>query len=651
MTYLFKLVRRLAISRDAATLPLLALLVACSPDSTAPDGEGASSVTDPIAFEISPRSLTIETNQQVQFRGLTRSRAGDRPVSSIAWKANGGTIQPDGSFSSARTGTFKIFARGRGWRRADSAIVIVVAPEPRVGRIVVSPDPATVKVGETIAFTAKAYRRNGSKVKKLGLKWSAAGGTVDPAGVFTADSVPGSYSVIATNTAGTVADTAKVTVEGTTALPGPPTPPDPGTPVPPTPVPTPPVDTTLVPSPPVPTPPGPPTPAAHPKVILTPASVSLIVGKTKQFKAYGRTASGDSVGIDVTYKVTGGTITKSGLYTAGKQTGTFKVVATSNGAADTSLVTLMPVPAPSPTPTPTPTPTPVPGPTPPPSSPPPSGGKLGIPVGLYGMMGKAGISAGPYNGSVDSYLASNIVGKIAEARANKIRILLQLTGGTHHNYMTNGVFDLAKWEAKMDTYNTPAIKQAIAVGVADGTIIGNSVMDEPANVTKSNNWGPAGTMTKARVDQLCGYVKAMFPTLPTGVVHDYRVLEPEKNYQQCDFIVSQYRLAKQPVQEYRDGALAFGRRSNIAIAFSLNVLHGGTPGTACEKYADDPTGNLCPMTGDQIRSFGMMLGSAGCSLSMWRYERAYYDQPQIQAAVKAVTDSLAKVPRRSCTRR
>jgi hypothetical protein len=627
MTYLFKLVRRLAMSRDVAVIPLLALFAACSADSTAPDGEAGSPVNDPIAFEISPRSLTIETNQQIQFRGLTRTQTGHRSASSIAWKANGGTIKPDGSFSSSSTGTFKIFARGRGWRHADSAVVTVVAPQPNVARLVMTPGKATVKAGGAVAFEATGYRPNGNRVR-LGVKWWATGGTVDPAGVFTADSVAGIYRVIVTNTNGTVADTARVTVEGTMALPTPTTPLEPGTPVP-TPDPVTPDSST-------------PAPGGHPKVVLTPASVTLVVGKTKQFKSYGRTASGDSVGIDVTYKVTGGSINKKGLYTAGKQRGTYRVVATANGRADTSVVTLTPTPAASPTPT----PTPVPGPT----QPPPSGGKLGIPVGLYGMMGKAGITAGPYNGSVDSYTSSNIVSKIAEARSKRIQLLLQMTGGSHALYMTNGKFDQAKWEAKMDTYNTPAIRQAIAAGVADGTIIGNSVMDEPANVTKTNNWGPAGTMTKARVDQLCGYVKTMFPTLPTGVVHDYRILEPEKTYQRCDFIVSQYRLAKQPVQEYRDGALAFGRRSNIAIAFSLNVLHGGTPGTNCAKYGDDPNGNLCPMTPEQLRTFGLMLGSAGCSLSMWRYERAYYDQPQIQAAVKAVADSLARLPRRSCLR-
>jgi hypothetical protein len=190
--------------------------------------------------------------------------------------------------------------------------------------------------------------------------------------------------------------------------------------------------------------------------------------------------------------------------------------------------------------------------------------------------------------------------------------------------------------------------------VADGTIVGASVMDEPQQEDKPGNenksWGPHGWMTKATVDDLCRRVKQIFPTLPVGVVHDYRKFYPDQNYRTCDFIVSQYRLAKENVSDFRNGAMAFAKRSGITVAFSLNILHGGTPSTSCAKYGDDTSGNLCPMTPEQIRSFGITLGSAGCALNMWRYEPAYFNQPQVQAAVRAVSDSLARVAHRGCTR-
>jgi hypothetical protein len=216
--------------------------------------------------------------------------------------------------------------------------------------------------------------------------------------------------------------------------------------------------------------------------------------------------------------------------------------------------------------------------------------------------------------------------------------------------MTNGVFDMAKWRARMDTYNTPTIKAAIAAAVADGTIIGNSVMDEPFNTYGANSWGPAGTMTKIRVDQMCGYVKSILPTLPVGVVHDHDDFEPNNSYKTCEFFLSQYRKSKGDVRAFRDAGLAMARRDGIAVAFSLNVLHGGTPSTTCPKYGDDPNGTLCPMSAAQIKEFGQVLGSAGCGLTMWRYQSGYFDALDIQAAFKVVSDSLAKLPGKGCGR-
>jgi hypothetical protein len=525
MTYLFKLVRRLAISRDSAMLPILALLAACAGEATAPEGTGGRA-------DINPASIRV------------------------------------------------------------------------------LPEAATLAVGATRAFNGTAYRRDGSVVP-LGLVWSATGGTLDPDGNFTADSIGGMYHVIAANTAGTVADTAEVTVVP------PPTP----------------VDTV------------PPPPAAA-RVILRPVRVTVIAGKRQRYRAFGRTSSGDSVTVGVTYSATGGTITQRGLYTAGKTAGTYKIIANAGAISDTSLVTLLAAPNSTPVTQPTPT-TPSPFPTPTPVPPPGQTGRVGVPFGVSGVL-TAGVGAAPFTMSLDGYNAGSVLARLADARAANVGVLMNMTGGDHNNYITNGAFDLGKWKAKVDTYGTPAIKSAIATAVATGTIVGNSVMDEPQNTTPGKSWG--GVMTKELVDQMCLYVKSMFPTLPVGVVHDHRVFEPEKNYQHCDFILSQYRLSKGDIQSFRDGGLAFAKRSGIAIAFSLNVLHGGVPGTTCPKWGADPRGQLCPMSPEQVRSWGMTLGSAGCALNMWRYEPGFFDDPDIQAALRAVADSLAKLPRRDCLR-
>lgn len=599
MTYTFKLSRRLAVLRPVVAFTALALLAACMGDSTAPEAEAAPEV--PSSVKVSPRAVTVETNQRIRFRGHGRSPRGDSVSVPIAWAASGGVIRSDGTFSSAVSGTFKVIGRGRGWKETDTSVVVVVPPATGLARLVVTPEAATVEAGTARAFAATGYLSDGSPTT-VGVDWSATGGTVDGAGVYTAGPAAGAYRVVASNTAGTVADTALVTVT-------------------------------------VPSTPAPAPPAVLVSLVLSPTNVSLSPGGSRQFKVYGRDSAGDSVAVAVAFNATGGTITSEGLYTAGSSAGSYRVVATAGVVKDTVAVAIAAVL--------------------------PATTTHGIPFGAFsswdGNSLKANTNA--FDLSHDGLTAGNIVSRIDAARAKQVKLLLAMTGGSHDNYMTNGVFDRSKWEAKLQTYNTPTIRQAIAAGVADGTIIGASVMDEPhvsgagdgAGGGDGNTWGPPGTMTKVRVDSLCASVKAMAPTLPAGVVHQWSVFEPTKNYRVCDFIVSQYSARMGNVAAYRDSALALGRRSGHAIMFSMNILNGGVQdrdGT----WDCAGTGGLgqsapnCRMTSQQVRDWGTTLGSAGCGLLMWRYDDTFMAKLENQKAFGDVASRLAALTGKSCRR-
>jgi hypothetical protein len=591
MTYTFKLARRLAVSPKLAMLAALALLAGCMGDTTGPEAGTTSSSDTPAALQVSPQSVTIETGQRVQFRGHTRtaSRRTSVPIA-VTWEANGGTILADGLFSSASVGTFKVIGRGRGHKQTDTSVVVVVPPPPDLVRIAVAPDPVSVDAGGTRTFTATGYLGDGSTAA-VGVIWSATGGEVDPAGVYLAGPAGGSYRVIATHTSGTLADTANVTIN----------------------------------------PPAPAVPTLS-GVILSPASASLTLGRTKQFLAYGRTSAGDSVAVAVVFSATGGTITPNGLYTAGQTTGSFKIIATSNGVSDTAVVTLTPALA--------------------------SGGAVGIPFGPYNGWSETTTlqaNSGSFTLSMDGYTASTLVDRIAAARTMKRRLVLAMTGGAHENYLTNGVFDRAKWKAKQDTYNTPEIRAAVAAAVADGTVIGESVMDEPnvSGLGDGNSWGPVGTMTKARVDSLCGYVQQMFPTLPVGVAHRHDVFEPTKSYRVCDFILTQYSERAGSVTAFRDGALQMAARDGHAIMFAMNLLNGGKQdldGT----WDCTGTGGLgsrspnCRMTAQQVHDWGITLGSAGCGMVTWRYDAAFMANSDNLQSFKDVATRLATLPGKSC---
>jgi uncharacterized lipoprotein YajG len=105
MTYTFKLARRLAMSRDLSMVSALLLLAACAGDTTGPE---TTTTTNPpasgFAVRLIPRTVTIETNQNIRFRGQTLR--GRERTTTLAWSATGGTISHDGTFSATMGGTF-----------------------------------------------------------------------------------------------------------------------------------------------------------------------------------------------------------------------------------------------------------------------------------------------------------------------------------------------------------------------------------------------------------------------------------------------------------------------------------------------------------------------------------------------------------------
>jgi parallel beta-helix repeat protein len=298
MTFTYKLSRRLALGHLSWAAVAVGVFAACSGGE--PTSPSPSATTDPLAsVRIAPKYATIETHQVIRFAGTGMTEAGDSMAIAIEWTATGGNISPDGAFSASTTGNFRVVGKGKGHNKSDTSTVVVVPPQPTLVGIVVTPDPATVTEGTTVTFTASGTLNDGS-TSPIGVVWSATGGTIDPGGTYKAGMTPGSYRVVATNTAGTIADTVPTTI----------------------------TEPTLA------------------RVELTPDTVTLTPGATRQFTAYGRTSTGDSIAIPVSFGATGGTVTSGGLYTAGQTTGTYRMIArgTTTSLADTSTVKIQPAP-------------------------------------------------------------------------------------------------------------------------------------------------------------------------------------------------------------------------------------------------------------------------------------------------------------------
>jgi PKD repeat protein len=378
------------------------------------------------------------------------------------------------------------------------------------------------------------------------------------------------------------------------------------------------------------------TPPPVDRVVLLPDVAASRPGSTIKFAAtlYNSSGSVVSQAATLTYQSTCGSITSNGVYTAPSSATRCSVIASGSDKADTTEVVPL--------------------------------ADQGIPFGIFGLWPTAttiqSSGVAPFTASHDQVPPSGVASQIATAKALGIHLVFAMTGGSHENYKTNGVFDLSKWQARMQTYNTPAIRAAIAQGVADGTIIGNSVMDEPqqaGDATRSKAWGPVGTMTRERVDGLCAYVKQMFPTMPVGVFGDPAQFEPTKSYKVCEFFMAQYGYRKYNgnVGRWRDEMLGYANRDGMSVIFSINILNGGQQDkdAVYDCAGSSLMGGLgtykpnCAMTPQEIRDFGKPLAAAGCALMSWTYQASFLTKPENQAASADVAIAASRVPRKPCT--
>jgi hypothetical protein len=292
---------------------------------------------------------------------------------------------------------------------------------------------------------------------------------------------------------------------------------------------------------------------------------------------------------------------------------------------------------------------------------PPRPAYTGTPFGMFRLWQDSTTLAWgpePFTMTFNSINATGIIDHINAARRAGVQLVLAMSTGAR--YITDGKFDMAKWKERINTFDTPEIRAAVAAGMADGTILANAVLDEP----NTKKWG--GVVDKAMVDAMCAYVKNIFPGLPQGVpvVHWWR---PTEHYKICDFIIDGWNWWQGPhgggegsytgnIKAWRDEALAQAKRDGIAIAFSLNVIDGGIQSWKTMECPLSSTGGRggspprCQMTAEQVREWGLILGREGCAMFLWWYRPDFMSKPANIEAIKDIAAELATIPRRSCRR-
>jgi hypothetical protein len=84
-------------------------------------------------------------------------------------------------------------------------------PAPVITSIQISPDSASLQVGDSIAFGVSAHLSDGSTAS-VPVGWAATGGTVSAGEVYHAGTTPGSYLIIVSTAQLQYVDTAVVVI-------------------------------------------------------------------------------------------------------------------------------------------------------------------------------------------------------------------------------------------------------------------------------------------------------------------------------------------------------------------------------------------------------------------------------------------------------
>jgi hypothetical protein len=269
----------------------------------------------------------------------------------------------------------------------------------------------------------------------------------------------------------------------------------------------------------------------------------------------------------------------------------------------------------------------------------PQAAGVGIPFGPQHL--PPGSLDATYTGTMWIVQPSTVISQLDAARRARARVILNLST-TKGSQAPDGSFSLELWKQRIDRFRDINFESYIA----DGTLLGHYVMDEPHSAT---NWN-GRAVPFADIEAAARYSKMLWPSMTTFVRTHPEFLEGASfRWSHVDAAWAQYTARRGDAGIYLKRQVATARSLGLGLVVGLNLLNGGTaesgiPGFHKGKWA---------MSAGQIRSLGRVLAAEpyACAFSMWKYDRAdpsYLQRADIKAALAEVAKIAANRPRTSC---
>jgi hypothetical protein len=263
----------------------------------------------------------------------------------------------------------------------------------------------------------------------------------------------------------------------------------------------------------------------------------------------------------------------------------------------------------------------------------------GIVFGTFNM--SSSLLNGVYTGTTQAVAStSGMMPVIAEVKAKGGRLVLKLSGGSQsHVKNADGTFSLTKWKAVVDRFKAVNL----APYIADGTIVGHYLIDEP---NMAHRWG-GKIIPQTTIEAMAKYSKQIWPTMPTivRVVPSWLAAAPV-TYTYLDAGWAQYTAVKGDPTRWVTAEVNAAKAKGLGLVVSLNVLDGGNGSSGIRGV----TSGQYSMSASELRSYGTALlnQSYTCAFYQWMYNSTYFGRSDIKTAMSELSAKARLHSKTSC---
>jgi hypothetical protein len=213
--------------------------------------------------------------------------------------------------------------------------------------------------------------------------------------------------------------------------------------------------------------------------------------------------------------------------------------------------------------------------------------------------------------------------------------MIAFTGSGKHMRDSEG-FSFTKWKQRVDRYRGIDFESY----VADGTLIGHLIMDEPSD---PGNWN-GKRVPLPEIEAMAKYSKEVWPTLAT-IVRAWPWYLKGGSYPHLDATWIQYHSRFGDIDTFLSTHLSEAKALGLAVVGGLNVINGGNKDSGMPSFKDGKNA----MNPSQLRSWGgRFLEEDVCLFILWNYRSEYFSRSDVKAAIEDLAEQARRRPKRAC---